>query len=281
MVAIATDRLTKVFDGGTVAVDEVSIEVASGEFLVLLGPTGCGKSTILRLVAGLEQPTDGHVLIDGEVGRPRGTGAAGGDGVPGLRALPAPHRRAEHRVPAADRGAAGRGARRARRRGRRVSRHHRPAAPPARPPVRRAAPAGGDGAGDRPPAAGLPARRTAVQPRRRPACRASFRGGRALPPPRRHDAVRHPRPDRGDDDGRPRRGAAPGAAPADGPPAEVYGDPATLFVAAFLGHAAPNLLQGAVYVTEASRGARPRLAGAGSSRDATGPGRWPATTPNG
>jgi multiple sugar transport system ATP-binding protein len=67
VVAIATDRLTKVFPDGTVAVDEVSIEVASGEFLVLLGPTGCGKSTMLRLVAGLEQETSGHVLIDGRV----------------------------------------------------------------------------------------------------------------------------------------------------------------------------------------------------------------------
>ncbi|MFC0530647.1 ABC transporter ATP-binding protein [Phytohabitans kaempferiae] len=67
MVAIATDRLTKVFPDGTVAVDEVTIEAASGEFLVLLGPTGCGKSTLLRLVAGLEEETRGHVLIDGEV----------------------------------------------------------------------------------------------------------------------------------------------------------------------------------------------------------------------
>jgi len=67
VVAVATERLTKVFEDGTVAVDEVSIEVASGEFLVLLGPTGCGKSTMLRLVAGLERPTHGHVRIGGEI----------------------------------------------------------------------------------------------------------------------------------------------------------------------------------------------------------------------
>ncbi|MFY1633875.1 ABC transporter ATP-binding protein [Solwaraspora sp. WMMB335] len=67
MVAIATDRLTKIFDDGTVAVDEVSLAVQPGQFLVLLGPTGCGKSTILRLLAGLEEPTSGHVLIDGRV----------------------------------------------------------------------------------------------------------------------------------------------------------------------------------------------------------------------
>jgi len=67
VVAIATDRLTKVFDDGTVAVDQVSLDVASGEFFVLLGPTGCGKSTVLRLIAGLESATAGHVSIDGEV----------------------------------------------------------------------------------------------------------------------------------------------------------------------------------------------------------------------
>ncbi|GIF74584.1 sugar ABC transporter ATP-binding protein [Asanoa siamensis] len=67
MVAIGTEELTKVFEDGTVAVDQVSLRAAPGEFLVLLGPTGCGKSTMLRLVAGLETPTGGHVLIDGKV----------------------------------------------------------------------------------------------------------------------------------------------------------------------------------------------------------------------
>ncbi|HWG98481.1 MAG TPA: ABC transporter ATP-binding protein [Pilimelia sp.] len=67
MVAIATEGLTKVFPGGQVAVDGVDLAAGEGEFLVLLGPTGCGKSTILRLVAGLEQPTRGHVRLDGRV----------------------------------------------------------------------------------------------------------------------------------------------------------------------------------------------------------------------
>jgi multiple sugar transport system ATP-binding protein len=67
VVAVATERLRKVFDDGTVAVDDLTLDVASGEFLVLLGPTGCGKSTILRLVAGLEAQTSGHVRIDGRI----------------------------------------------------------------------------------------------------------------------------------------------------------------------------------------------------------------------
>jgi multiple sugar transport system ATP-binding protein len=67
MVAIALDAVTKVFPGGVVAVDQLSLDVTPGEFLVLLGPTGCGKSTVLRMIAGLDRPTSGHVLIDGEI----------------------------------------------------------------------------------------------------------------------------------------------------------------------------------------------------------------------
>src|SRR3712207_3888463 len=56
------DSLTRRF-GETVAVDDVSIEVAQGEFLTLLGPSGCGKTTTLRMVAGLEQNTGGRISI--------------------------------------------------------------------------------------------------------------------------------------------------------------------------------------------------------------------------
>jgi multiple sugar transport system ATP-binding protein len=65
MVAIATRALTKVFDNGVTAVAGVDLDVASGELMVLLGPTGCGKSTVLRLIAGIEEPTTGRVLLDG------------------------------------------------------------------------------------------------------------------------------------------------------------------------------------------------------------------------
>jgi multiple sugar transport system ATP-binding protein len=67
MSTIALRDLTKVFADGTVAVDALTLDVAQGEFMVLLGPTGCGKSTVLRLVAGLDSPTSGHVLLDGAV----------------------------------------------------------------------------------------------------------------------------------------------------------------------------------------------------------------------
>ncbi|WP_309678477.1 ABC transporter ATP-binding protein [Polaromonas sp.] len=51
--------------GATAAVQHLNIEVASGEFIVLLGPSGAGKTTTLRLVAGLEAPDSGRVFIDG------------------------------------------------------------------------------------------------------------------------------------------------------------------------------------------------------------------------
>ena len=66
MAAIALRELTKVFGDGTVAVDRLTLDVSPGELMVLLGPTGCGKSTVLRLVAGLEEATSGEVLFDGE-----------------------------------------------------------------------------------------------------------------------------------------------------------------------------------------------------------------------
>ena len=65
MVAVAVRALTKVFDGGVVAVDDLDLDIASGEFIVLVGPVGSGKTTLLRLIGGLEKPTSGEVLIGG------------------------------------------------------------------------------------------------------------------------------------------------------------------------------------------------------------------------
>jgi sodium transport system ATP-binding protein len=62
--ALAAEGLTKQFDSVT-AVDNVSLEVRSGEIVGLLGPNGAGKTTILRMLAGILTPTSGRVAING------------------------------------------------------------------------------------------------------------------------------------------------------------------------------------------------------------------------
>nr|WP_321112655.1 ABC transporter ATP-binding protein [Halorussus salinisoli] len=61
--------LTKIYADGddrVVAVDNMNVTVEDGEFLVFVGPSGCGKTTTLRSIAGLEEITDGEILIEGE-----------------------------------------------------------------------------------------------------------------------------------------------------------------------------------------------------------------------
>jgi multiple sugar transport system ATP-binding protein len=67
MAEVAFHRVTKVFDGKVVAVDELDHTIEDGEFMVLVGPSGCGKTTALRMVAGLETPTSGTIEIGGRV----------------------------------------------------------------------------------------------------------------------------------------------------------------------------------------------------------------------
>ncbi len=57
-------EVTKHFDDVT-AVDRVSLDILKGELFAILGGSGCGKTTLLRMLAGFEQPTSGKILIDG------------------------------------------------------------------------------------------------------------------------------------------------------------------------------------------------------------------------
>jgi multiple sugar transport system ATP-binding protein len=63
MARIVLENLSKVFAGKT-AVEDLDIDIADGEFFVLLGPTGAGKTTTLRLIAGLDKPTVGRIRIN-------------------------------------------------------------------------------------------------------------------------------------------------------------------------------------------------------------------------
>ncbi len=62
MASVTYENVTKRF-GDVVALDNLSLEVQDKEFLVLVGPSGCGKSTALRCLAGLEEITEGRILI--------------------------------------------------------------------------------------------------------------------------------------------------------------------------------------------------------------------------
>jgi putative spermidine/putrescine transport system ATP-binding protein len=65
-VAVHIDGCAKTFADGTRALQPATLDIASGETLVLLGPSGCGKTTMLRIIAGLEAPDEGgRVLFDG------------------------------------------------------------------------------------------------------------------------------------------------------------------------------------------------------------------------
>lgn len=72
---IHLDKLGKVFhtdEMETHALADVTLEIASGDFLAITGPSGCGKSTLLSILGLIDAPTSGSYLLDGQLDGDRG-----------------------------------------------------------------------------------------------------------------------------------------------------------------------------------------------------------------
>ena len=67
MSSVILKNLVKSYDGKKNIIDNINLEIKDKEFIVLVGSSGCGKSTILRLISGLEDITSGEILIDDKV----------------------------------------------------------------------------------------------------------------------------------------------------------------------------------------------------------------------
>jgi len=63
---LTIETLCKTYPNGTHALEKISLNVEAGEIVAMVGGSGCGKTTLLRMISGLEAPTQGHVAIDGE-----------------------------------------------------------------------------------------------------------------------------------------------------------------------------------------------------------------------
>lgn len=68
---ISVQNLTKIFDDELLVLDHVSFDIKKGDFVCIVGPTGCGKTTFFNLLVKLIEPTEGQILIDGELADPK------------------------------------------------------------------------------------------------------------------------------------------------------------------------------------------------------------------
>ena len=67
MASLSLQHINKTYPNGFQAVQDFNLEIEDKEFIIFVGPSGCGKSTTLRIIAGLEEITDGELWIDGEL----------------------------------------------------------------------------------------------------------------------------------------------------------------------------------------------------------------------
>ena len=65
---VKLENVSKIYGTGEVkivAVDGISFEIAKGEFVVIVGPSGAGKTTVLNILGGMDKPTSGKIYVDG------------------------------------------------------------------------------------------------------------------------------------------------------------------------------------------------------------------------
>ena len=63
MASLSLKNITKTYSGGFTAVKDFNLDIEDKEFIIFVGPSGCGKTTTLRMIAGLEEITDGELYI--------------------------------------------------------------------------------------------------------------------------------------------------------------------------------------------------------------------------
>ena len=215
MAEIALDNVSKIYPDGTRAVSALNLEIDDGEFMVFVGPSGCGKTTALRMVAGLEDISEGTLRIGDRVVNDVQSKDRDIAMVFQNYAL-YPHMSVYDNLAFGLKLRKMKKAeidRRVREAGKILGLDELLEKKPAG-ALGRAAAARRDGPRDRARAAGVPDGRAALEPRRE-APRPDARRDRAHPArARRDDDLRDARPGRGDDDGRPRRGDPQGRAAA-------------------------------------------------------------------
>ena len=65
---VKLENVSKIYGSGEVkivAVDEISFEITKGEFVIIVGPSGAGKTTVLNILGGMDKPSSGRILVDG------------------------------------------------------------------------------------------------------------------------------------------------------------------------------------------------------------------------
>ena len=242
MAGLGFRGVSKVFLGGAVAVDRLDLEIEHGEFVVFVGPSGSGKTTVLRLTAGLEELTEGEIVIGDRVVN---------DVHPMDRDIAMvfqnyalyPHMTVAENM--------GFGLKLHKVRKPEIKKRVHETAHvlgisqllgEAGPALGRAAAASRDGPGDRARAGRLPDGRAPLEPRRQAPRPDAHRDPCAPASARDDHDLRHPRPDRGDDDGDRVAVMRNGRLAQVDAPQVLYDRPLDLFVAGFIGSPAMNFL---------------------------------------